>query len=229
MVPRVLPGDDPAPAAVVAVLAGERTQRGARPVAHPQRRGEPDEPAGLADAVVELPVLGADEALVVAAQPGQPLAAEHARGRRCRPARPSPPVWKPGDPTPSGEVIAAATARSKPVTPSASIRPPTLAAPGLLQQAHGGADVVAVQHPVAVDAHDDRRTPEAAMAAFSARGCEPVGFGTVRTRGSRGAEPRGDLVGAVAARAERQDHLDAARRSPARAPPPPPPRGDAPR
>ncbi len=40
-----------------------------------------------------------------------------------------PPVWKAALPTPIREVMAAATARSQSVSPSACMMPPTLTAP----------------------------------------------------------------------------------------------------
>ena len=45
------------------------------------------------------------------------------------------------------------------------------------------------------------------MAAFSAAGVRPVGFGTVWTRGSSPYELGGDLVGTVRGRPERDHHL----------------------
>ena len=73
----VVAGDHPAPAAVVLVLLGQRTDGRPGAVRHLELRGEPDEPAVLADPVVQLPVLGADELLVVAAELLQHLAPEH--------------------------------------------------------------------------------------------------------------------------------------------------------
>ena len=73
----VLAHHHPAPAAVVAVLTGQRPQRGPGPVGHAQPGREPHQPAAVPDPVVELPVLGPQEGLVVAAEPLQHLAAEH--------------------------------------------------------------------------------------------------------------------------------------------------------
>ncbi len=69
-------GHDATPAAVVAVLAAERTQGRPGPVLHGQRGVEPDDSTRLADAVVELPVLGTGEPRVVPACGIEPFAAE---------------------------------------------------------------------------------------------------------------------------------------------------------
>ena len=79
--------DDPPPAPVVAVLPGQRPHGGPGPVGHPQVGGEPDRAAGPADAVVELPVLGAQEGRVVAARRARAPRGGTRRGRRCRPGR----------------------------------------------------------------------------------------------------------------------------------------------
>src|SRR5690606_41412726 len=72
----VLAADDAPPAAGVEVLLGARPQVGARAVGDPHPRRGVGPAAGLPDAVVHLPVLGADERLVVAADPLERAAPE---------------------------------------------------------------------------------------------------------------------------------------------------------
>ena len=72
----MLPGHYPAPPAVVKVLSGQGPDGGSGPVGDPQRGLEPDQPAGLPDPVVHLPVLGGQVLLVVAAHTLNRLAAD---------------------------------------------------------------------------------------------------------------------------------------------------------
>ena len=64
---RVLADDHPPPAAVVEVLRDEGADAGARPVGDAEVGGEPDLAAARPDAVVQVPVLGAEHPLVPAA------------------------------------------------------------------------------------------------------------------------------------------------------------------
>src|SRR5262249_58730029 len=95
---RVAPRDDPPPPAVAEVLVRQRVEGGAGPVGDPELRGEPDEPAGGPDAVVQLPVLGDDHGLVVAADPLDRVAAVHPEVDRIGGGPPAPRVG--GGPAP---------------------------------------------------------------------------------------------------------------------------------
>src|SRR6185369_10660365 len=66
---RMLPNDHPAPAPVVEILRGQGADAGPRPVGDAEVGGEPDPAAARPDAVVQVPVLGPEHALVPAAGP----------------------------------------------------------------------------------------------------------------------------------------------------------------
>src|SRR5699024_8778946 len=67
----VLPGDHVTPATVVEVLLGEQAHVPPGPVGDPHTWLEPHRATALADAMVHLPVLCAQEGLVVAVDPLQ--------------------------------------------------------------------------------------------------------------------------------------------------------------
>ena len=126
---RMLPRHHPAPPAVVEVLRTEGRHAGPRPVGDPQVRQEPDQAAGQPDPVVQLPVLGPQERLVVAADLLDRRPAVHAQVHRVDRARPGRRCGTSPRPPRAGEVIAHATACWNGVTPSAAMMPPTLSAP----------------------------------------------------------------------------------------------------
>lgn len=151
----VVTGDDVPPTAVVLVLLGERLHAGPRPVGHLQLGREPDQPARLPDPEVQLPVLGADELLVVAALLLQRLAPEdtevHGLGR----AGLSPGV-EGGVPDPDLGGHGGGH-RVLPVVLALGVHDAAdVLRAGLLKEPYGGGDVVRRQHAVPVDADDDR-------------------------------------------------------------------------
>ncbi len=204
----VVAGDDPAPAAVVLVLLGEGAHGGPGPVGDLELRGEPDQSAVLPDAVVQLPVLGADELLVVAALPFQHLAAEHAEVDGVGGAGQAAGVeggvadadlggHRGGDgPLPVGLALGVHDAAD-------------VGGVHLVQQPYGGGDVTGRQQAVAVDP-DDHGVPAGADRRVQAGGgaAGRVGDGAhPRVLGDQGG---GDLVGPVGGRAECDHHFQVA-------------------
>lgn len=197
------------PASVVLVLLGQRLDGAARAVLDQQLRREPDQTTGVADAEVQLPVLGADELLVVAALLFQRLTAEDAEIDGLGRSR-----------------LAAGVERSVADTDLRGHRrghglfPGVLAlgvhdaadvlGAGLLQEADGGGDVVRRQHAVAVDAHHDRVAGGLDGGVEGRRG-PAGGIRDGVDSGILGDEFGGDLVGAVRGRPECDHHLHLAR------------------
>ncbi len=147
-------GDDVAPAAVVLVLLGQRPHGRPGAVGDLQLGREPDQTAGLADAEVQLPVLGADELLVVPALPLQRLAAEDTEVHRLGGRGPATGVER--------GVAHADLRRHRGgdgvlpgVLPLGVHDAAHVLRAGLLQEPYGRGDVVRRQHAVAVDADDD--------------------------------------------------------------------------
>ncbi len=217
-------GDDMPPAAVVLVLLGEGAHGGAGPVRHLQLGREPDQPARLADPEIQLPVLGADELDVVAALPLQRLAPEDAEVDGLGLARPATGVE---------DGVADADLRRHrggdrvlPVVLALGVHDAAhVLRAGLLQEPHGGGDVVRREHAVTVDPDHDR------VAGRLDRGVERGGrtAGGVRDRvdaGVLGDELGRDLVRTVRGRTEgdhdlhlagvllREDRLDCSAQMP---------------
>src|ERR1700750_2012029 len=100
----MLPNDHPAPAPVVKILRGQGADAGPRPVGDAEVGGEPDPAAARPDAVVQVPVLGPEHALVPAAGPLDRLPVVDAEVDAVGRARAAAGVERgPGAPRPAGD------------------------------------------------------------------------------------------------------------------------------
>lgn len=201
----VVAGHHMAPPAVVLVLLGERADTGPRAVLDAQLRREPDQAAGLADAEVQLPVLGADELHVVAALPLQRLAPEGTQVHGLRGSRLAARVeGGVADADPRGH---RGGDRFLPGVLALGVHDTTdVLRARLLQEPDGGGDVVRGEHAVAVHAHHDRVTRGLDRRVESG-GRTARGVRHGRDAGILADQLGGDLVGAVRGRAERDHHL----------------------